>query len=153
MQFLVIVTNTNDVEFYLTIAAVPITIALLFLAAYWTRRESVPGMIAIIGIYFAAMAYFMFKLVRMYSTAKRAEDYLPARRMLTTFAVITILLLAVTIVVACMCTNNFNKGLRPHIEKRKVPSERDPVKPGYATEMPQYNNFANAPAGSRMTID
>lgn len=48
VQFLVIVTNTKDVEFYLTIAAVPITIALLFLAAFWTRRESVMGMIFII---------------------------------------------------------------------------------------------------------
>jgi NADH:ubiquinone oxidoreductase subunit 6 (subunit J) len=144
------------VEFYLTIAAVPVTIALLLLAAYWTRRESVPGMILIIIVYFAAMAYFMFKLVRMYNGGARIEDYLPARKMLTTFAVITILLLAVTITVAIMCTHNFNKGLKPHIAKRKVPSERDQGKQGgsYATEMPQYG-FSNNPgqAGSRMTID
>lgn len=48
VQFLVVVGNTTDAEFYLTIAAVPITILLLVLAAYWTRKENIIGMIAII---------------------------------------------------------------------------------------------------------
>ncbi|KAJ9657765.1 hypothetical protein H2201_008078, partial [Coniosporium apollinis] len=48
VQFLVVVGNTTDAEFYLTIAAVPITIVLLLLAAYWTRRESVFGMVCTI---------------------------------------------------------------------------------------------------------
>jgi len=45
VQFLVVVSNTTDTEFYLTIAAIPITIILLLLAGYWTRKESVVGMI------------------------------------------------------------------------------------------------------------
>ena len=61
-----VVANTSDVEFYLTIIALAITIPLLILAGYLTRRESVFGMCAIILLYFAAMAYFLFKLVRMY---------------------------------------------------------------------------------------
>ena len=48
VQFLVVVVNTTDVEFYLTICAIPITIVLLFLAGYWTRKESVYGMGCII---------------------------------------------------------------------------------------------------------
>lgn len=48
MQFLVVVGNTTDAEFYLTIAAIPITIILLLLAAYWTQKENVLGMAAII---------------------------------------------------------------------------------------------------------
>ncbi|KAF2091206.1 hypothetical protein K490DRAFT_34026 [Saccharata proteae CBS 121410] len=147
VQFLVVVGNTTDAEFYLTIAAVPITIILLLLAGYWTRRESVAGMIGTIVIYFAALAYFLFKLVRMYgSDKKRVQDYLPARRSLTTFAVITILLLLVTIAVAIMCTHNFNKGLKPHITRRKVP---DVDENKYTTEMPAIAG----PVPSRMTID
>ncbi|KAK8239194.1 hypothetical protein HDK77DRAFT_428341 [Phyllosticta capitalensis] len=147
VQFLVVVGNTTDAEFYLTIAAVPITILLLVLAAYWTRKENIIGMIAIIVIYFAALAYFLFKLVRMYGSDEgRVQDYLPARRSLTTFAVITIALLLVTIVVACQCTHNFNKGLKPHLVKRKVP-DLDEQK--YTTEMPAIAG----PVPNRMTID
>lgn len=147
VQFLVVVNNTADAEFYLTIAAVPITIILLLLAAYWTQKENVLGMAAIITVYFGALAYFLFKLVRMYgSDGSRVQDYLPARRSLTTFAVITILLLLVTIVIACMCTHNFNKGLKPHIAKRKVP---DLEEHKYTTEMPAIAG----PMPQRMTID
>jgi len=118
VQFLVIVVHTSDVEFYLTVATVPITILLLLLAAWSTKRENVFGMVLVIFVYFGALAYFIFKLVRMYgSDPERRKDYLPARRTLTVFAVITILLLLVTILVACWCTHNFNKGLKPHVNR------------------------------------
>ena len=48
IQFLVIVVDRTDVEFGLTIAAVPITILILVMAAYWTRKENKLGMSAII---------------------------------------------------------------------------------------------------------
>ena len=48
VQFLVVVIHTSDIEFYLTIAAIPVTILCLLLAAYWTRKESVIGMVCII---------------------------------------------------------------------------------------------------------
>lgn len=147
------VTHTSDAEFYLTIAAIPITIALLFLAAYFTRRESSPGQILIIVVYFAAMAYFIFKLVRMYDSP-RARDYEPARRSLTTFAILTILLLCVTITTAIVCLRNFGKGLRPHVQKRKV-LDADEVKltdyaAGEAFSGPAHQ-LGQVP--SRMTID
>jgi hypothetical protein len=87
----------------------------------------------------------------MYDTAhmKLVDTYKPIRPSLTTFAVITILLLMVTIVVACMCTHNFNKGLKPHISKRKV-QDPDDKRYGPGNEMPALSGM---PAGSRMTID
>ena len=106
-------------------------------------------MISTIIIYFAALAYFLFKLVRMYGTdISRVQDYLPARRSLTSFAVITIMLLVVTIVIACWCTHNFNKGLKPHISRRK-PGAGNNLDKMYTTEMPALSG----PAPSRMTID
>ena len=40
--------NTRDVEFALTIAAIPVTIVILIMAGYFTRKESLLGMILII---------------------------------------------------------------------------------------------------------
>jgi len=47
VQFVVIVTKTN-IEFALTLAAIPLTVVVLFLASYFVRRESKLGMISII---------------------------------------------------------------------------------------------------------
>jgi len=66
VQFLVVVSGTSYVELGLTLAVLVLTIPVLFLAGYWTRRESVNGMCVIIFFYFCGMAYFLFKLVRMY---------------------------------------------------------------------------------------
>lgn len=137
IQFLIIVHNTSDAEFYLTVAALPVILVLLLLAAWSTKRESIIGMaLTIVSlhtsatsfqndpdnahqlVYFVALSYFIFKLVRMYNADKqRREEYLPARKTLTLFAVVTIVFLVVTIITACWCTHNFNKGLKPHISK------------------------------------
>ncbi|KAF2277845.1 uncharacterized protein EI97DRAFT_274917 [Westerdykella ornata] len=146
IQFLVVVDNTTTVEQGLTAAALAITFVLLFLAAWWVRRESIAGMIAIIIVYFIALAYFLFKLVRMYvADLNRQQDYKPARKSLTSFAVLTILLLLATIVIACICTHNFNKGLKPHLTEKKIDRAKHD-----ATEMP----YVSGPApNQRMEID
>jgi len=146
IQFLVVVVDKQDAEFGLTIAAIPITILILVIAGFWVRREYIWGMAFNIFLYFAALAYFIFKLVRMYYGPK-VPTYLPVRKSLTTFAVITVILIILTIALAIMCALNFNKGLKPHIAKRKLESEEEK---GYMTEMP---NLAHAPMPSRMTID
>ncbi|KAL9581952.1 MAG: hypothetical protein Q9212_003588, partial [Teloschistes hypoglaucus] len=124
IQFIVVVVKHNNSEFYLTIAAIPVTIIILIMAGYFTRKENTPGMLAIIILYFAGLAYFLFKLVRMYQPGRR-QDYDPVRRPLTTFAIITVILIILTIVNACMCTANFGRGLKPHIAGRKLESEEE----------------------------
>jgi NADH:ubiquinone oxidoreductase subunit 6 (subunit J) len=145
VQFLVVVDKTSVAERALTAAALVITFFLLFLAAYWVRRESIVGMIIIIIVYFIALGYFLFKLIRMYAAdIARLQDYQPARKSLTSFAVLTILLLLVTIAVACTCTHNFDKGLKPHIQNRKVSDKQN------GTEMP----YVSGPqTNQRMEID
>jgi uncharacterized membrane-anchored protein len=146
VQFLVVVKNTTTVELTLTAIALVITFFLLFAAAFWVRRESVAGMIVIIVVYFIALAYFLFKLIRMYvASASRQEEYKPARKSLTVFAILTILLLLLTIVVACMCTHNFNKGLKPHVNKKAAASDK-----AYGTEMPSVEGPQRT---QRMEID
>ena len=56
----------------------------------------------------------------MYGSDKqRVQDYLPDRRTLTVFAVITVCMLVATIVNAVWCMYNFDKGLKPHLSKRQ----------------------------------
>ena len=76
------------------------------------------------------------------------KPYLPARKELTTFAVITILLIVATILNAILCTNNFNRGLKPHITTRKL---EDADEKAGMTEM--SGNVSMGGAAGRMTID
>ncbi|KAF2100599.1 hypothetical protein NA57DRAFT_35924 [Rhizodiscina lignyota] len=152
VQFLVIVSNTPNVEFGLTIAALPVTIAVLIFAAWACKRESLWASLFVMIWYFAALAYFMFKLVRMYaSDQKRIQDYLPARRTLTSFAVITILLMAITIFVACWCMRNYGKGLKQYVNSSKRRS-RDADDKLYLQDVPSGPGGAGE-GPSRMVID
>ena len=62
----------------------------------------------------------------MYQPSKFRE-YLSARKSLTFFAVITIILILVTIGNAIWCTANFHKGLKPHLvlARKSKDSEKD----------------------------
>ncbi|KAK2742458.1 hypothetical protein FQN57_005349 [Myotisia sp. PD_48] len=146
VQFVVIVTK-NDIEFALTLTAIPVTILILVMAAFFTRRENIYGMGLTILLYFGGLAYFLFKLIRMYSVARR-EQFLPVRRSLTFFAVITIILIIMTIANAIVCTLNFNKGLRPHISSKRPGRSSEK---GDGTEM--QGHVSQGPVPSRMTID
>lgn len=98
-------------------------------------------------MYFAGLAYFLFKLIRMYQPSQE-KQYIHLRTNLTTFAVITVILIVLTIVNACVCMHNFGRGLMPHIAKRRVDAEEEK---GSMTEMPSYSS--QRPMPSRMVID
>ncbi|KFA47137.1 hypothetical protein S40293_09523 [Stachybotrys chartarum IBT 40293] len=145
VQFVVIVADHRDVEFALTIASIPVTIAILLMAAFFTRRENKAGVITIIFLYLGGLSYFIFKLNRMYQSGY-SQHYLAVRRSLTAFAVITILLIVLTIVNAIICMRNFGAGLKAHL-----------LTPHNAEEKPDMNSInlqdAKQPVPSRMTID
>jgi hypothetical protein len=81
------------------------------------------------------------------------DAYLPARKELTTFAVLTIILIMLTIINACMCANNFNRGLKPYVSRRKLESQEEKNRYTYTTEMTAGPSSKLAPVPSRMTID
>jgi len=150
VQFVVIVTEKTNVEFGLTLAAIPVTIVILLAAAFFCRREILSGTIVVIFLYFGALAYFLFKLVRMYSKSHE-RFYIAARKELTTFAVITIILILAIIVNACMCASNYGKGLEPYVTRRKVDDTE--AKAGYTMELVTGPNGKVGPVATRMTID
>ncbi|EHY60446.1 UPF0658 Golgi apparatus membrane protein C23H3.04 [Exophiala dermatitidis] len=158
VQFVVIVTQ-RQVEFALTIAAIPVTILILLAAAWFVRKESLWGTIAVIILYFGGLAYFVFKMVRMYSPS-HSGAYLPARKELTTFAVLTIILIILTIINACLCAHNYNRGLKPYVNKSStIDDDEKPMGSAYApyaTEMePGVNGKLPAfrPSANRIEID
>lgn len=145
-------TGKTDAELGLTIAAIPITILILFMSAFWTRRENKFGTISSVIIFFCGMAYFIFKLARMYQK-DHEEFYKPVRKNLTSFACITIILIILTIINAIACMMNFNKGLKQHVMSRKISDEdTEKLGAGTMTELPDLKP-GHAPASSRMTID
>lgn len=157
VQFLVIVTHTKvtsgpqikTAEFILTIVAIPITIFILWLAGFSTRRENRASSYIVLFAYVLGLAYFIFKLVRMYQPSHKAQ-YLPVRNSLTVFAALTVLLIVSTIINACLCISNYGQGLLPLIRQRKLSGEEE--KSGDMTEMNAVSTSGNT-ARSRMTID
>lgn len=146
IQFLVVVTGKTDIELGLTAAAIPVTIVILLCAAFFTQRENRIGMCAVILLFFGGLAYFLFKLVRIYSKS-HGFHYTPIKRSLTAFTVMTILLILITIANAFLCMSNFGNGLKTHLVK---PKGRDPEK----DDMNSFQMTDQKPQlQTRMTID
>ena len=103
-------------------------------------------MIATILLYFGSLSWFLFKLVRIYQPETRKE-YQAVQKSLTAFAVVTILLIILTIANAIIVMMNFGKGLKNHIKASK----------GRDEEKPDANsigmNDVKPQLPSRMTID
>ena len=62
IQFVVIVVQRNDIEFWLTIAAIPVTILILVMAGIFTGRETRVGMAAVIVSCFLPILILCLKL-------------------------------------------------------------------------------------------
>lgn len=147
VQFLVIVTGKTDIEFGLTAAAIPITIAILLMGAYFTRNEIRTGMIISIGLYICSLAWFFFKLVRIYEPGYK-QNYVAVQKSLTAFAVLAIILIILTITNAFVCMHNFGSGLKSHILRQDTAEE----KVEYVSNSIGLSDIKPA-LPSRMTID
>jgi hypothetical protein len=114
IQFLVLVLHAGDIEYPLTVVALPVTVLLLFVAAYAVRHESHLLMWIFLGGVISGMAYFIFKLFRMYDSTQTGK-YLYTHEIMTLFASISLFLLTCTAGNAIICFRNFDSGLKQHI--------------------------------------
>lgn len=145
IQFVVVVTKTSDPEFALTVATIPVTIVILLAAAWFTKKENKVGMVSVLILYLGGLSYFIFKLHRIYQPGYD-KLYMPVRKSMTAFAVITILLILLTITNGLICLSNFDKGLKPHLEAKRQTKEN--------TDQNSYSMQDSKPQlGSRMIID
>jgi hypothetical protein len=147
IQFIVIVLEVEDVEFALTIVVIPVTIAVLYLTYVSVKKEWTKAMIALLVWYLLGVAYFLFKLIRMYQPSQ-SWKYLATRKTLTAFAIVTLLLIFATATYMIICMRNFGSGLKQVISG----GNRSPIEQKYP--MDDTNPFGDQPKTSvRMTID
>ncbi|KAM3561122.1 hypothetical protein MY1884_002545 [Beauveria asiatica] len=145
IQFVVVVAKKSDPEFAVTVASIPVTTAILLAAAFFTKKENKWGMAVTLVLYIGGLVYFVFKLVRIYQPGFK-ELYIAVRKSLTAFAVITILLILLTIFNGVICMRNFGAGLKPHLQSsRKV--EENPDAMSFSL------NDVKAAVPNRMTIE
>ncbi|OAA81239.1 hypothetical protein LEL_00784 [Akanthomyces lecanii RCEF 1005] len=145
IQFVVVVAKKSDPEFAVTVASIPVTIAILLAAAFFTKKENKAGMAVTLVFYIGGLVYFVFKLVRIYQPGYK-DLYTAVRKSLTAFAVITILLIILTIANGIICMRNFGAGLKPHLQSSKKVEESPDA-------MSFSLNDVKATVPSRMTID
>ncbi|ORY59421.1 hypothetical protein BCR35DRAFT_309283 [Leucosporidium creatinivorum] len=114
IQMLVLVSGIPTAELAITIAALPIIMVCLVIGAIFVRRESRAGTWIFLALQCVGIAYFLFKLVRIYDDSSAAR-YASARKTLTLFGVISLIFLLLTIVATGICMMNFDQGLRERI--------------------------------------
>lgn len=154
LQFILLVLQTKDVEFGLTIAVIPVTIIILIAAIFSVRKEFKAGIIVFVILCFAGMAYFLFKLIRLYTaregTPRRAR-FDRAHKTLTVFAAITLAFLILTIFYAIKAYMNFGLGLKDRNDRKKfVYSDNETA----IDMVPLESESANKEyQGARMVID
>ncbi|OZJ03082.1 hypothetical protein BZG36_03904 [Bifiguratus adelaidae] len=114
IQFLVLILHAGDVEFPLTVIALPVTCLVLLLAVYAVRHESRQLMFAFFCGLALGVAYFIFKLYRIYDPTQYAK-YRYTKDFLTLCASISLVLLALTGLNGVRCYSNFDRGLKSHL--------------------------------------
>ncbi|GAA5839759.1 hypothetical protein JCM3766R1_004604 [Sporobolomyces carnicolor] len=137
IQFLVLVTGTKTVEFVLTIIALPIILLALALTAVVVRIESRVGVAASLVVQAAGMAYFAYKLARIYST-EAGPRYAATKATLTIFSVIALVMLLGTFVLTGLCMSNFGKGLREKIPGYAFNGGRSLLPGGQLAQQPSH---------------
>ncbi|KAF8212254.1 hypothetical protein K438DRAFT_2010509 [Mycena galopus ATCC 62051] len=110
MQLLIIVLARNSAEFGVTIAAIPVVLALLALCAVALQRE-IKWLMTVSLVMMLAASSYLYKLVRIYEPSSR-EAYATTRASLTIFTIVAFLLLFATFAVGLRCFADFDRGLQ-----------------------------------------
>jgi hypothetical protein len=141
VQFIWLVLQRSDWEYYLTCAALPLSILLLVEGHLAARHENKWMMFTFMSGCAGALVYFIYKLVKVFIN-KDTEQFSSIYKTLTTFSVIAIALLLVTFVFAISVMANFGRGLKDTLGKTKT-------RPG----APHPHNRAASTHLNRMSID
>ncbi|KAJ1725859.1 hypothetical protein LPJ61_005609, partial [Coemansia biformis] len=86
VSYIILILKSSDPEFAITVALVPVTLAVLYLAFWGLRRESVWLMWTVVVLLCASTAYFVFKVARMYDP-KQEEKFATQKPMMTYYTI------------------------------------------------------------------
>ncbi|KDN48223.1 hypothetical protein K437DRAFT_222822 [Tilletiaria anomala UBC 951] len=115
LQLILIVLQRMDAERIITIIAPLFSLLVLVLAWWAVRAENRVGMYAFMVGLTGALVYFSYKLLRIWQDKDGA--YKEVYRSLSTFSILSILLLVITLGMTVRCLLNFGRGLRAAIER------------------------------------
>ncbi|KAK7064403.1 UPF0658 Golgi apparatus membrane protein [Favolaschia claudopus] len=143
VQFIWLVLLDHDWEFFVTCAALPLSLVLLVEGHLAARHENKWMMLTFIAGCFGAMLYFFYKLIKVLRFRK-TQDFLLVWKTLTIFSVIAIILLVVTIVFSVLVLRNFGRGLKDALMRKSM---------GHIRDGSQQHRRAASQNPNRMSID
>ncbi|KAJ7169668.1 hypothetical protein C8R46DRAFT_205848 [Mycena filopes] len=143
VQFIWLVLLDHDWEFYVTWAALPLSLVLLVEGHLAARHENKPMMYTFISGCAAAMIYFVYKLFKVIKFRK-TDDFVLVWKTLTVFSVIAILLLIATIVFSIFVLQNFGRGLKDALTRKGM---------DHSQAVSQRHRRAASQNPNRMSID
>ncbi|KAG1757871.1 hypothetical protein EDB19DRAFT_1842362 [Suillus lakei] len=118
VQFIWLVLQKNDWEYYVTWAALPLSILLLIEGHLAARHENKWMMGTFMFGSVGALVYFTYKLFRVLQY--RDTQYALYWKSLSTFSAIAIVLLVITIIFSVLVMRNFGRGLKASIARSKT---------------------------------
>ncbi|KAJ2746863.1 hypothetical protein GGI20_001016 [Coemansia sp. BCRC 34301] len=143
VSYIILVLKSSDPEFGITVAFVPVTMSVLFLAFWGLRRESEVTMWTFIFLLCGSTAYFVYKCARMYDPKQEAK-FLTQRPMMTYYTIVSLAVISGTLHQAVSCLANFGYGLKERIE----------ITRGKRSDMEQIQDYyVNAAGDRRMNLD
>jgi len=118
VQFLWLVLSKTDWEYYVTWAALPLSVVLLIEGHLAARYENKWMMVTFMSGCMGALVYFIYKTYKLLKY--RNSDYAQVWHSLTTFSAIAIFLLLITIIFSAIVMRNFGRGLKDSIARNKA---------------------------------
>ncbi|EPQ28748.1 uncharacterized protein PFL1_03551 [Pseudozyma flocculosa PF-1] len=110
IQLILVVQQIGLAERIITMVSAPFTLIILCFAMWSVRQELRWGMSLFTVGLAGAMTYFSYKLIRIWQG--RTGLYQEVYKSLTTFSVLAILMILVTVAMTIRCTRNFDRGLK-----------------------------------------
>ncbi|KAJ3551218.1 hypothetical protein NM688_g4831 [Phlebia brevispora] len=124
VQFIWLVLNNHDAEYYLTCAALPLSMLILIEGHLAARYENKWMMSTFMAGCTAALVYFVYKLVKVLRFKDTDSTFRDIWGTLTIFSVLAIILLIATFIIACLVMQNFGRGLKTQISKNTEAARR-----------------------------
>jgi hypothetical protein len=123
VQFILLVLQRNDWEYYVTIAALPLSIVLLVEGHLAARYENKWMMATFMSGCVGAMVYFIYKLIKVLDQ-REIDQFKSIWKSLTAFSVLAIALLIATFVYSVLVLRNFGRGLKVAFNRNKSSHNR-----------------------------
>jgi len=118
VQFIWLVLQRNDWEYYVTIAALPLSIVLLVEGHLAARYENKWMMATFMSGCVGAMVYFIYKLIKVVDQ-RESPQFKSIWKSLLAFSVLAIVLLIATFVYSVLVLRNFGRGLKDAFNRNK----------------------------------